>query len=182
MAGLRFRSLVLLVALAVVAILGTSLPVLAGPATTRQIQLMEDSDFFGRDIQVLKEVELETCQSACLATEACRAFTYNVKARWCFLKDRIKDRRTFVGAVSGQVVEARADGANLAERRAAELSFLPADRLKSASRLAQGLAALIPAEIAASLQVATPAELTAMARSAPRASNASATVRKSRRS
>ena len=125
---------------------------------------MEDADYFGRDLQVLKEVDLEVCKSTCLTTPACRAFTYNTKARWCFLKDQFKDLRTFPGAVSGRVVEDT--GASLADRRAAELGFLPPDAKDSAKKLATGLSALVSPEAAKEMKDRGVAELTTAARAA----------------
>ena len=140
---------------------------LAGPPTVRQIEMTEDSDYFGRDIQILKEVDLETCKSACLAIPACRAFTYNAKASWCFLKDQFRDLRTFPGAISGRVLEVRGGGADQAGLRAAELAaFLPSDRLKSAQKLPQGLSELIPEDAASETKRLSRTELAAQARAA----------------
>ncbi|MBS1201492.1 MAG: alpha-2-macroglobulin, partial [Chromatiaceae bacterium] len=115
-------------------------PAQAGAADARQLLLVPNSDLAGRDYQVLKEVELDVCKVACLADPRCRAFTYNTKARWCFLKDRYEDPRTFVGAVSGRVLEG--DAATLADQRRADLAFLPAETLSAAAALVQGIAAL----------------------------------------
>ena len=176
MTGLRSRSravLPVLVALAVALLIpawGTGWA--AGPPMSRQIQMTEDSDYFGRDIQVLKEVDLETCKSACIANRACKAFTYNAKAQWCFLKDQFRDLRTFPGAISGRVVEVRADKVEtldrteLAAARAAELAFLSTDRLKSAEKLAKDLTTLVPQDTAVASKGLTRTELIAQARAA----------------
>ncbi|AUB81604.1 alpha-2-macroglobulin family protein [Candidatus Thiodictyon syntrophicum] len=136
----------------------------AAPGPARQLLLMQDADYFGRDIEVLKEVALDDCTAACLATPACRAFTYNSKARWCFLKDQFRDLRTFPGAVSGRVLEGAA--ATLAQRRAAELGFLPPDALDAARKLAAGLAALVPPESTKELKGQGVDEVSAAARAA----------------
>lgn len=135
-----------------------------GPAPARQLLLTEDADYFGRDLQVLKEVDLEVCKSTCLDTPACRAFTYNTKARWCFLKDQFKDLRTFPGAVSGRVVEGSA--ASQADRRAAELAFLPPEVLDGAKRLTTGLSSLAPPESTKELKGRGAADLATAARAA----------------
>ena len=137
---------------------------LAAAPPARQLLMLEDADYYGRDLQVLKEVTLEDCKSACLTTAACRALTYNTKARWCFLKDQFTDLRTFPGAVSARVIEGPA--ASLAERRAAELGFLPADRLESGRKLAAGLGALVPPETVKEFKDQGLAEVTAAARAA----------------
>ncbi|WP_295385879.1 alpha-2-macroglobulin family protein [uncultured Thiodictyon sp.] len=133
-------------------------------AGARQMLMMEDADLFGRDIQVLKEVDLETCKSSCLANTACRALTYNTKARWCFLKDQFRDQRTFPGAISGRVVEG--PSATAAQRRAADLGFLPADALDGAKKLAAGLSPLATPEGSAALKGQGVAEVAAAARAA----------------
>lgn len=43
-------------------------------------------DFAGSDMKTHKYVSYEACYSLCLNTNGCRAFTYNTRARWCFLK------------------------------------------------------------------------------------------------
>jgi uncharacterized protein YfaS (alpha-2-macroglobulin family) len=100
---------------------------------------MQDSDLAGRDFRILKELDLEACKSACLAESACLAFTFNAKAGWCFLKDRFEAPRTFVGAVSGRVVEGNE---SVMAKRLAELAFVPAETLTSAARFADGVSAL----------------------------------------
>jgi hypothetical protein len=46
----------------------------------------------------------------CLADEsACRAFTYNTKAKWCFLKSDFNQLKPFKGAVAGKVVNLAGD-------------------------------------------------------------------------
>jgi alpha-2-macroglobulin len=148
MAGSRLRTrLPILLALAFLCLLVTG-PVLAesaGSLSMRQLILMQDSDLAGRDFRILKEVDLEVCKSTCLAEPACLAFTFNAKARWCFLKDRFDAPRTFVGAISGRVVEG--DG-SVRAKRLAELAFLPSETLTSAAKLVEGLSALATRDVA----------------------------------
>lgn len=147
MAGPRLRTrLPILFALAFLGVLVTG-PVLAesaGSPPARQVLLMQDSDLAGRDFLIVKEVDLEVCRSACLAEPACLAFTYNAKARWCFLKDRFDAPRTFVGAISGRVVEG---DASVRAKRLAELTFLPSETLTSAAKLVEGLSALAARDV-----------------------------------
>ena len=171
MHGLRFRPRADRYALVLLALFAVLLPawVLAAPAAApaRQMLVMEGADYHGRDLEVLKDIELELCKATCLAMPACRAFTYNTKARWCFLKDQFRDLRTFPGAVSGRVVEGA--GASLAERRRAELGFLPPDALEAARQLAAGVGAqslgFVPPD-AVALKGSGVGELTAAARAA----------------
>ncbi len=137
---------------------------LAAPTPERQLLLVEGADYFGRDLQVLKEVDLDACKAACLAAPNCRAFTYNTKVRWCFLKDQFRDLRTFAGAISGRVVEGPT--ARQAERRAAELGFLPAENLRGARQLAQGLSALVSEQTMTEFKGQGLTELTAAAQAA----------------
>src|SRR5690606_33392124 len=36
--------------------------------------------------------------------DACRAFTYNTGAQWCFLKSDYTEAKPFIGAVAGKIV------------------------------------------------------------------------------
>ncbi|MFY9976512.1 MAG: PAN/Apple domain-containing protein, partial [Chromatiaceae bacterium] len=117
----------------------------AAAPPSRQLVLMQDADLAGRDFRILKDVELEACESACLAEPACLAFTYNGRARWCFLKDRFEAPRTSVGAISGRIVEGDARGR---AERLSELGFLPAETLSAADALAGGLRALAAGDVA----------------------------------
>jgi uncharacterized protein YfaS (alpha-2-macroglobulin family) len=147
MAGPRLRPrLSVLIALAFLWTLVSGI-VLAGSASSlaRQLVLMQDADLAGRDFRILKDLDLEDCKSACLAEPTCLAFTFNAKARWCFLKDRFEGARTFVGAVSGRVVEGDASSR---AKRLSELSFVPAETLTSAETLAGGLSGLAAIDVA----------------------------------
>jgi uncharacterized protein YfaS (alpha-2-macroglobulin family) len=123
----------------------------APPGTGRTLVLSEGTDYFGKDLQVLKGVELEACKSACLADGRCAAFTYNVKSRWCFLKTEFSQARAFPGAVSGRIVQGSAPGPDLQELRLAELSFVPAQTMRAAQKLAKSLVAKASAPGLASL-------------------------------
>jgi uncharacterized protein YfaS (alpha-2-macroglobulin family) len=83
--------------------------VLAGPASAaenaRSIVTTENSDYFGFDLRSEQNFSLDQCKSACLADRSCRAFTYNSKARWCFLKSDFRTLNPFNGAVAGKVVD-----------------------------------------------------------------------------
>ena len=140
MAGSRLRTrLPVLLALSFLWTL-MSAPVLAesaGSPSMRQLLLMQDSDLAGRDFRILKEVELDVCESACLSEARCQAFTYNTKARWCFLKEGVErpgpSRRPSPGASSGPSVRANAAARSL--RRCARRDPASAARLlEEASR------------------------------------------------
>jgi uncharacterized protein YfaS (alpha-2-macroglobulin family) len=84
-------------------ILGLSVTGAPTVAQERSVELFESTDFFGGDLRTIKSVGLQACQRACLQDQACKAFTYNTKARWCFLKSSIGERKSFEGAISGMI-------------------------------------------------------------------------------
>jgi uncharacterized protein YfaS (alpha-2-macroglobulin family) len=69
----------------------------------RSIVLSQDSDYFGFDLRTERNVTLKQCTQACLDDGACRAFTYNTSAQWCFLKSDFSALNPFPGAVAGRV-------------------------------------------------------------------------------
>ena len=77
---------------------------LAHAAEGRAIETVKDRDYFGFDLRAEQNVSLDQCKASCLGDTQCRAFTYNTKARWCFLKSDYATLNPFVGAVAGKVV------------------------------------------------------------------------------
>ena len=73
--------------------------------TSRTIVTVRDADYFGFDLRTVQDVTLDQCQTVCIDDSQCKAFTYNTKARWCFLKSDYKMMNPFPGAVAGKVVE-----------------------------------------------------------------------------
>jgi serine protease Do len=73
-------------------------PMVAAPAPTtppvsvagRSFRFFDNHDVIGFDYETLRKVSLSICQSACEADQSCRAFTYNKKERFCFLKNDAK--------------------------------------------------------------------------------------------
>ena len=70
----------------------------------RTIVTTQDADYFGFDLRTEKDVSLDACTAVCLADPECRAFTYNRRAQWCFLKSDYNTINPFAGAVAGKVV------------------------------------------------------------------------------
>ena len=104
------------------------LVLLVAPATAdaqeaRRIAITENADYFGFDLRSEQNVTLDQCSSACLADSQCRAFTYNNKAKWCFLKSDFNELKPFAGATAGKVVVVEADPDIGAPP---ELGFVPA--------------------------------------------------------
>ena len=117
------------------------LPAAAGEAAGRQLVVVEGVDYFGRDLETRQDIDLEACQAACLADGRCRAFTYNRKARWCFLKSEFEDARPFPNAVSGHIAVGEAPAQERQARRLAELGFLPRGYAEEARRQSAEIAA-----------------------------------------
>lgn len=86
------------------ALLLTALPLPAGAQETRSVVTVENSDYFGFDLRTVQNVTLEQCKTDCIDDLSCRAFTYNPKAKWCFLKSDFSTLNPFPGAVAGRIV------------------------------------------------------------------------------
>ncbi|QPC88271.1 hypothetical protein GA830_17045 [Mesorhizobium sp. NBSH29] len=89
----------------------------------RTIVTTDGSDYFGFDLRTEQDLSLEQCKAACLRDPACRAFTYNTNAKWCFLKSDFNQLKLFPGAVAGKLVTPNGDPDIGAPP---ELTFLPA--------------------------------------------------------
>jgi alpha-2-macroglobulin len=76
----------------------------AQAADVRKVVTVKDADYFGFDLRTEQDVTLEKCQEICIADTGCKAFTYNTKAQWCFLKSDFNKMNPFPGAVAGKVV------------------------------------------------------------------------------
>ena len=112
-----------------IAILIAALPAHAADAK-RQIVTTADGDYFGFDLRTVQNVTQSGCEAACIADTSCKAFTYNPKVKWCFMKSDFNQLNTFPGAVAGKVVEtASAPDIGAAPR----LSFI-SDQLVQESR------------------------------------------------
>lgn len=101
-------------------------------AAQRDVTLLPGTDLPGFDYAVIKDVNAEACQAACQSDQICRAFTYNTKAKWCFLKGDVGPETPFPGAASGRIVMSPSAEALAAERQG-ELPF-PADYLIDRAR------------------------------------------------
>ncbi len=115
-------------------------------AETRKVVTTDDSDYFGFDLRTQKNVTLDQCKTACLGDNACRAFTYNVKAKWCFLKSDFNTLNPAPGSVAGKVVTVAAEadmGAPpalgfLADNLVAEARRYTADLARTDNALGRG--------------------------------------------
>ncbi|EJZ19285.1 alpha-2-macroglobulin family protein (plasmid) [Rhizobium sp. Pop5] len=111
----------------------------AAADTKRDIQTIKDADFFGFDLRTEQNVSLDQCKTSCIGDKSCKAFTYNPKVKWCFLKSDFKTMNAFPGAIAGKIVETSAQkepdiGA------APRLTFLTSDLIQQAHDFKDGLA------------------------------------------
>ncbi|MFW8646083.1 PAN/Apple domain-containing protein [Rhizobium beringeri] len=74
----------------------------AAADTKRDIQTIKDADFFGFDLRTEQNVSLDQCKTSCIGDKSCKAFTYNPKVKWCFLKSDFKTMNAFPGAIAGK--------------------------------------------------------------------------------
>jgi len=113
-----------------------------GPAATsaadRSITLLPGTDLPGYDYSVLKGVTVDACEAACQDDRVCRAFTFNEKAGWCFLKGDAGPETPFAAATSGRVSMAPSSDATAAAREA-ELPFPASDLIYNARGFATDL-------------------------------------------
>src|SRR5690606_32043422 len=121
---------------------------LAGPHSTqaaesRQIEITKDSDYFGFDLRTEKNVSLDQCKSICLGDNACLAFTYNPKVKWCFLKSDFNKLNQSVGSIAGKVVTQSTAAREVEDIGAPPtISFFAANLIDEARRLKRELAGL----------------------------------------
>ncbi|WP_315923976.1 alpha-2-macroglobulin family protein [Mesorhizobium sp. SP-1A] len=119
MRATRFLPVLVLVLLAALAGVRT-----AGAAEARRIVTTDNADYFGFDLRSEQNVTLDQCKTACLGDPSCRAFTYNTKAKWCFLKSDFNTVKPFPGAVAGKAVSVLATEKDIGAPP--ELAFFPA--------------------------------------------------------
>ena len=73
--------------------------------TRRDVATTQNSDYFGFDLRTVQDVTLDQCKADCVDDLSCRAFTYNPKVRWCFLKSDFNQMNSFPGAIAGRIVQ-----------------------------------------------------------------------------
>ena len=105
---------------------------------SRKVVTTQNGDYFGFDLRTEQNVSLEQCGEICVGDTACKAFTYNPKVKWCFLKSDFNQLNAFPGAVAGKIVEVAAEADIGAPQR---LSFVTDSLQQEARRLKSGLAA-----------------------------------------
>ena len=128
---------------AVATAFGLSAALVTGAATAaaadRSVIETPNADYPGHDYQTLQDVDIEACRAACIDDGQCRAFTFNQKAGWCFLKDDFGILAQADEAIAGRVVDAPAITPDIQSQRLAQLDFVPADYVDEARSLATDL-------------------------------------------
>ncbi|SON56309.1 hypothetical protein HDIA_2768 [Hartmannibacter diazotrophicus] len=104
-------------------------------AAERRAIVTEGADYFGQDYKTLKEVDLSDCEAACVGDTGCKAFTYNTKVRWCFMKSTFGDLKSAEGAVAGRIVTSDIAGPDLEAKRLAQLTYVDSSLVDEARRL-----------------------------------------------
>ncbi|TCL69516.1 alpha-2-macroglobulin family protein [Rhizobium sp. BK251] len=77
--------------------------------TRREVVTTKDGDYYGFDLRTVQNVTLDQCQASCVGDRSCKAFTYNPKVKWCFLKSDFMEVNSFPGTVAGKIVEIAVD-------------------------------------------------------------------------
>lgn len=81
---------------------------------SRKVVTVNNGDYYGFDLRSEKNVTLDACKQACIDDDACRAFTYNPKVKWCFLKSDYKKLNAAPGAIAGRIVSTGGTSAEVA--------------------------------------------------------------------
>ncbi|MCV3735948.1 alpha-2-macroglobulin family protein [Rhizobium sp. TRM96647] len=71
--------------------------------TRRTVVTTDNADYFGFDLRTVQNVTLDQCKAQCIDDLSCRAFTYNPKVKWCFLKSDFSQLNGFAGTVAGKI-------------------------------------------------------------------------------
>ncbi|MEL6647323.1 MAG: MG2 domain-containing protein, partial [Pseudomonadota bacterium] len=114
------------------------------PVPERRQVVTPKTDFFGADISPLFDTTVNNCQSACLANEACRAYTFNTEKNACFLKSDVLEIQPFEGATSAEIFATDQRVLAQAGARAGDLGFLSEVDFKNIRKLAWNIGARHP--------------------------------------
>jgi uncharacterized protein YfaS (alpha-2-macroglobulin family) len=103
---------------------GMASPAQAQDDGPRRVIISRDADYPGFDLQTLKDIDQKACATACVDDQSCKAFTYNTKAKWCFLKSDFGSLAVAPGATAGRIIVAKSIDKTTQEKRIEELTFL----------------------------------------------------------
>lgn len=111
-------------------------------AADRSVTRLPGTDLPGFDYSLIKNTTEKACSQACVDDRACRAFTFNTKAKWCFLKSGVGEENVFAAANSGRI---EVSAQETAATRLGELPFPASDLVDSAKSFAAELPNTDPA-------------------------------------
>ena len=103
---------------------GRPLRIIRGARKSR-ILVTPEADYPNFDYNTLKGVTLDGCQATCLADQKCRAFTFNKKAGWCFMKSDFGVLASTPGSTAGRVVQTAELTPSLERNGARRAQLLP---------------------------------------------------------
>ncbi|MEO0780227.1 MAG: alpha-2-macroglobulin family protein [Pseudomonadota bacterium] len=103
-----------------------------------------NTDFFGADISQLFDISINACQAACMANDACQAYTFNNRKNACFLKSEVLERQAFDGATSAEMFATDPSVLAQAVAREDDLAFLTETDANNIRKLALGIGARHP--------------------------------------
>ncbi|WEK51863.1 MAG: MG2 domain-containing protein [Candidatus Kaistia colombiensis] len=112
----------------------------AQDSDARRIIISRDADYPGFDLLTLKDIDQKACASACVDDLSCKAFTYNTKAKWCFLKSDFGSLSVAAGANAGRIVVSTPIDQTTQEKRIEELTFLGPSPFEAAKAQLSSLA------------------------------------------
>lgn len=109
-------------------------------AAERRVILTNEADYAGFDYSTIRDTDIAACQAACLGDAMCRAFTFNTRAGWCFLKSDFTALSAAAGAIAGRVVDTVEFTPSLERQRLAELNYLRGTLIEESRALVGNLA------------------------------------------
>lgn len=166
------RGIVLSLLVLVAAALFGAAPAMAAGGDTAAVRRLPGTDLPGFDYRTLRDLTIDDCEAACRADGTCRAFTFNTKVNWCFLKSDAGQPKAFRDAVSGLMPKNKTAAKGAADKTATggkpaatplplpDIAFLPRDAMADADAFRARMTAAVrlqrdAGEIAADLAAGT---------------------------
>jgi hypothetical protein len=105
--------------------------------------LSPGADYPGNDLKTVKNTSLAACIAACTGEPQCKAFTFNTRAKWCFLKSAEAPLASIPEGIAGRIgAPTPAAGAGAAS----DLAFIAVDQKSASERFVTALRAMPPPE------------------------------------
>jgi alpha-2-macroglobulin len=115
----------------------------ASTALADPVSLIPGADYAGGDYRTIKNTDLGKCIALCESDLNCKAFTFNTKAKWCFLKSEAGLIVPAPVAVAGSTV---AQTPTTAKAKAPDLPFMDPAIVTTARTFAEALKTGTPPE------------------------------------